>query len=150
MTSINQRPAIRSYSTTGSLRLPDRPQCDGSTVLQKLFRAVGPAAIEPVALSKTANETFTVSATWVAPTAALVSGGAYCTVKPGKPLPSPRTLRPGGVLTMMLAASWGAPSSPASAEVPGRELGICGRGRTIGRLPDPLSSGMVRMGAERP
>src|SRR5581483_248302 len=69
-----QRCAILSQRTTGSLRLPvlqvpPKPE-------NRLLMFVGALICAPVVLSYTAYIRLTVSTTWVAPTAELVSGGA--------------------------------------------------------------------------
>src|ERR1700722_8370388 len=77
---------------------------------QRLAMGIGPSTGAPVVLSKTAKERFTVSTTWVAPTAELGSGGAKTNGKapcgPVKPLPRPSRLKPGIVTSVVLGLSW--------------------------------------------
>src|ERR1700733_6626221 len=73
---------------------------------QRLAMGMGPSTGAPVVLSKTAKERFTVSTTWVAPTAELGSGGAKANGKapcgPVKPVPRPSRFKPGTVASVVL------------------------------------------------
>src|SRR5436190_1673131 len=74
--------------------------------LHRVLPAAGPYRSAPVVLSKTAKDRLTHSTTCVAPTAALVSGGATFTEKPENPIPSPKKLRPEDVATSGAPALW--------------------------------------------
>src|ERR1039457_2309831 len=79
---ITQRLASLSYSTMGSPSLfsaqpPPNPD-------HRTLPATGPATRPPLLLLKMAKSVFTHCTYWVAPTAPLVSGGAYCTMNPSQ------------------------------------------------------------------
>src|ERR1019366_1574479 len=87
---ITQRLASLSYSTMGSPSLfasqpPPNPD-------QRTLPAAGPPTRPPSLLLKMAKYVFTHCTYWVAPTAPLVSDGAYSTMNPYRPLPSPSKL----------------------------------------------------------
>src|SRR4051794_40640277 len=85
-----QRLAALSYCTIGSPSLlvwqpPPKPA-------QSVLPVIGPASLAPVALSNTANDSFTHCTYCVAPTAPLVSGGAASGANPRSPAPTPAKL----------------------------------------------------------